>query len=40
LLVFLRGVLEKRGATWWFFVVNIVVDCGRNVEVGGSFLGV
>jgi hypothetical protein len=27
LRAFLRGVLEKRGATWWLFVVLIVVDC-------------
>ncbi|WP_433972206.1 hypothetical protein [Tunturiibacter lichenicola] len=38
LLVFLRGVLGKRGAMGWFFVVNIVVDCGQNVEISDSFL--
>jgi hypothetical protein len=37
LLLFLRGVLEKRGAMGCFFVVNIVVDCGQNVEISGWF---
>jgi hypothetical protein len=31
LRAFLSGVLEKRGAAWWFFVVISVVVCGRNV---------
>jgi len=33
------GVLEKAGVNSVVFVVNIVVDCGHNVEIGGSFLG-
>ena len=39
LRVFLRGVLEKRDAIWWFFVVKNVVSCGRSVVDGGFIFG-